>query len=71
MSADKLMTTAELATYCDVDVRTIYRWRTLLGLPHRRAGRTFRYLQADVDRWMIAQAKPPCAPVHSRLKEVR
>jgi excisionase family DNA binding protein len=50
------MSIADLATYLDVPVATIYRWRYRRQGPlGYRIGRHVRYRTDDIERWLEAQ----------------
>jgi excisionase family DNA binding protein len=53
---DQLITVQQLATWCQVPVTTIYRWRHVgTGPPGIRVGRFVRFDPADVRRWIASQ----------------
>jgi excisionase family DNA binding protein len=56
---EKLLTTAELAEYLGVPVRTIYAWRSTGEGPRRiRVGKHLRFRQSDVAAFLERQAEP-------------
>lgn len=58
-STRPFFTISELATYLDIGIKTIYRWREQsYGPPMCRLGpRKIIYFKDDVDRWMREQRK--------------
>ncbi len=56
-SADRLLTTAEVAGYLGVPVATVYAWNSRrLGPKRFRVGKYVRYRRTDVDAWLDQQA---------------
>ena len=55
----EFLTVAELARWLRVNPRTVYRWVHEEQLPHVRAGRTLRFLRADIESWMHRQEGTP------------
>jgi len=50
---DKLMSTSEVATYLNVSIDTIRRWRYIRrGPAFLRIGKVCRYRQSQVDAWI-------------------
>lgn len=53
LSADRLLSPAELATYLAIPVQTIYQWRHRgEGPPGYRVGRHVRYRWSDIQAWL-------------------
>lgn len=53
----KLMSTAELADYLGVPVRTLYQWRDKETGPRGlKVGKHIRYRITDVEAWLEQQA---------------
>ena len=42
----------EIAKYCSVSKQTIFRWQKHFKFPHKKIGRSIRYLQDEVDEWV-------------------
>jgi hypothetical protein len=64
------MTEAETSSYLDLPRATLRQWRWLdKGPPYARAGRSIRYSQRAVDRWLaentVVAATPPSFAVSS------
>jgi excisionase family DNA binding protein len=49
--SERRLTTAELAAHLAMSERWI-RYRLEEGMPHRRYGRTLRFLASEVDAWL-------------------
>lgn len=57
ITARRLWSVDELATFLGVPVATIYQWRhKKYGPPARRVGKHLRYRPADVEAWLDAAA---------------
>jgi excisionase family DNA binding protein len=54
-TASDLMTPAEAAAYLRVRPSWVYEAARGRRLPHIKVGRHLRFLQADLDAWLIAQ----------------
>ena len=52
---ESLATGEEIAQFLRVHVKTVERWRKLLGLPCLRIGGRVRYVLGDVTRWASAR----------------
>jgi hypothetical protein len=52
---ESLATGLKIAQYLRVHVKTVERWRKLLGLPCLRIGGRIRYVLGDVTRWASAR----------------
>ena len=60
MSDDRLLSTAQLAEFLDVPVKTIYHWRMNGAGPRAvRVGRELRFRHKDVDAWLEQHADEP------------
>ena len=54
-----LLTERELAEKLQVHVGTIRHWRySLQGPPVRKVGRSIRYAEAEVEKWLNEQQDP-------------
>lgn len=63
MTTIEIMTSAELADYLRVPLRTLYAWRSHGGGPPGvRVGRHLRYRRADVDAWLDARQDREVVP---------
>lgn len=52
-TADRLMTTKEVAIMCKLSHRTLENFRRVgQGPPYLKIGRSIRYVLADVIRWL-------------------
>jgi len=46
------LTVADVCRMLHVHENTVYRWITERGLPHKRVGRKYLFLRADVLAWV-------------------
>lgn len=59
---DAFLTTGEVQTYLQVNLRTVYRLIQTGTIPAVRVGRQWRFRKADIDEWLARERTGP-APV--------
>jgi len=58
-----LLSTADVAEYLGVPVKTLYAWRYRHeGPPALRVGRHVRYRRLDIEEWVRSRVDPPGRP---------
>ena len=53
---DQILTVKEVAEYLKVNERTVYRMATASKLPAFKVGGSWRFKQADIERWIKEQS---------------
>ena len=53
---DEILTLDEVATYLKAGKRTVYRLAAAKKIPAFKVGGTWRFLRADIDRWIKQQS---------------
>jgi len=56
MGDDQFLTTEEVLSYLQINLRTIYRLLKARQIPAVRVGRQWRFRRADLDAWLAARA---------------
>jgi excisionase family DNA binding protein len=56
-SSDQAMTVRDVATYLNVDEKTVYRLAKRGGLPGFKVAGAWRFKRSDLDRWIDQQKK--------------
>tara|TARA_R110002072_G_scaffold302794_1_gene488779 strand:+ start:13355 stop:13540 length:186 start_codon:yes stop_codon:yes gene_type:complete len=56
---DTIWTIKEVAEYLKVNERTIYRLAASGELPAFKVGNSWRFKQADLEKWIASQAQKP------------
>jgi len=55
-----MLSVDEVAAYCGVSTKTVYRWNTTgTGPPRYRVGRYARYRRDEVDAWLDGRSVGP------------
>ena len=49
----KLLNVAEFAKILEVKEQTVYAWVHYKQLPNRKLGRKTRFIEAEVDKWIL------------------
>ena len=58
--AQDMLSVDEVAAYCGVSTKTVYRWNTTgTGPPRYRVGRYARYRRDEVDAWLDGRSVGP------------
>jgi len=55
----KVLTKEEVAAVCRVDAKTIQWWTRRRTMPFVKIGRTIRYIEEDINRWVEKQRVLP------------
>ena len=65
MTATTLLTRREAAAYLGISEGTLSVWACTgrYQVPYLKVGRSVKYRQADLDRWLESRAVNPCEPV--------
>jgi excisionase family DNA binding protein len=72
--ADELLTTAEVAAWLRIDLRTVYRLKAQ-GMPCYQKGHILRFKRGDIESWMqqppvvIPVTSPRAVPAHFRPRQ--
>jgi len=53
---DQILTVKEVAEYLKVNERTVYRMATASKLPAFKVGGSWRFKQAEIERWIKEQS---------------
>lgn len=61
VGSSEILIIKQVAAYLKVTERTIYRLAAARKIPAFKVGGTWRFSQADIDRW-ISQQSAPAAP---------
>ena len=59
---DEILTLDEVAAYLKAGKRTVYRLAAAKKIPAFKVGGTWRFLRADIDRWIKQQSMEGLAP---------
>lgn len=59
---DEILTLDEVAAYLKAGKRTVYRLAAAKKIPAFKVGGTWRFLRADIDRWIKQQSMGGLAP---------
>ncbi|MDD3758110.1 MAG: helix-turn-helix domain-containing protein [Advenella sp.] len=58
-SENGILTIKDVAEYLKVTERTIYRLVAAKKIPSFKVGGMWRFRQADIDAWIVAQSEKP------------
>lgn len=59
---DEILTLDEVAAYLKAGKRTVYRLAAAKKIPAFKVGGTWRFLRADIDRWIKQQSMEVLPP---------
>lgn len=54
MTADRWMSTEEMADYLGVKRDTVYKWRIRHQMPAHKVGKLWKFRKEEVDRWVTS-----------------
>jgi len=54
VTADRWMSTEEMADYLGVKRDTVYKWRIRHQMPAHKVGKLWKFRKEEVDRWVTS-----------------
>ena len=71
VGSSEILIIKQVAAYLKVTERTIYRLAAARKIPAFKVGGTWRFSQADIDRWISQQSAPAALPEGMRGSKSR